>query len=327
MSALTAMFIGPDDADTCDGCEDAVNGNPYTIDTVPEPGSFECMNRCRHMVQLDESASDEEAPYVWHGRIGFTTDDSRMQHVRSKSTTRDEDGEQDEEEIGDDRATPKYYGDVEPDEDEASPDTGNVLGLDDESPDEDTPGYHAIDDRQYTTLDDTPGYTPAQDQQSNANDANDDEGDFDNPLNSEDFLDSVSEVLFGQIADLISVDKLAAEEADALAGYLFDAGLDVNDVLAITSYDAADQAAIRAAYAEISGDKIDEDFIHQQLINGNTDMLIALRATDPDTTGAIMAAMGRNGFDNADAESAFALGDVMGIKPKLNDEDGRWYVV
>ena len=68
---FAAVFAGPDDSETCDGCDEAVNGNPYTVDTVPDPGSFECMNRCRHFVQLSEDAPDDLAPYEWHGMLGF----------------------------------------------------------------------------------------------------------------------------------------------------------------------------------------------------------------------------------------------------------------
>lgn len=67
----TALFVGPDDSETCDGCDEAVNGNPYTIDDVPQPGEFECMSRCRHMVQLQGDAPADLAPFEWHGSIGF----------------------------------------------------------------------------------------------------------------------------------------------------------------------------------------------------------------------------------------------------------------
>ena len=65
------FFVGPDDSSTCEGCEDAVNGNPYTIDDAPEPGDFECGSRCRHLLQLDGNAPDDLAPYSWSGAIGF----------------------------------------------------------------------------------------------------------------------------------------------------------------------------------------------------------------------------------------------------------------
>ena len=66
-----AVFAGPDDSETCDGCDYAVNNNPYTMSTVPEPGSFECMSRCRHFTQLADNAPDDLAPYQWRGTIGF----------------------------------------------------------------------------------------------------------------------------------------------------------------------------------------------------------------------------------------------------------------
>jgi predicted kinase len=69
--AIMAYFIGPDDSETCDGCSDAVNGNPYTLGDCPEPGEFECMSRCRHMVQLDGDAPDDLAPFTWSANLGF----------------------------------------------------------------------------------------------------------------------------------------------------------------------------------------------------------------------------------------------------------------
>ena len=64
-------FIGPDDSETCDGCSGAVDGNPYTPDDAPEPGDFECMSRCRHMLQADGDLGDDSATYEWSGSIGF----------------------------------------------------------------------------------------------------------------------------------------------------------------------------------------------------------------------------------------------------------------
>jgi len=75
---VTAYFVGPDDASTCDtggpddeGCDGAVNGNPYTLDTVPEPGSFACTSRCRHMVQVHGDAPDGVETMDYTGDIGF----------------------------------------------------------------------------------------------------------------------------------------------------------------------------------------------------------------------------------------------------------------
>lgn len=68
---ILVYFIGPSDEQTCDGCEEAVNGNPYSVDEAPEPGSFECASRCRHLLQLSGDAPDDVAPYVWSGSIGF----------------------------------------------------------------------------------------------------------------------------------------------------------------------------------------------------------------------------------------------------------------
>ncbi len=72
MIATEAYFIGPDDSETCDGCSDAVDNNPYTLEDVPDPGSFECMSRCRHMVQLNGEAPDGTETVDWSSNLGFT---------------------------------------------------------------------------------------------------------------------------------------------------------------------------------------------------------------------------------------------------------------
>jgi acylphosphatase len=75
MAALQALFVGADDSETCAGCEDAMDGNPYDVDDCPEPGSFECMSRCRHMIQLvggDEDDDEAEGPTLRYvGSVGF----------------------------------------------------------------------------------------------------------------------------------------------------------------------------------------------------------------------------------------------------------------
>ncbi|MFH1318807.1 MAG: hypothetical protein ABIH71_07300, partial [Candidatus Omnitrophota bacterium] len=40
-TGLMVNFIGADDSGTCDGCNSAMEGNPYSIDSAPEPGSHE----------------------------------------------------------------------------------------------------------------------------------------------------------------------------------------------------------------------------------------------------------------------------------------------
>ena len=71
MQQPAAYFVGPDDSDTCDGCDEAVTGNPYTIDDVPMPGTFECMSNCRHMVQLDANAPSDIPTVTWSSSLGF----------------------------------------------------------------------------------------------------------------------------------------------------------------------------------------------------------------------------------------------------------------
>lgn len=69
--ATQAFFIGPQDAESCDGCDDAIDNNPYTLEDVPEPGSFECQSRCRHMVQLDGEAPEGVETVDWSSDLGF----------------------------------------------------------------------------------------------------------------------------------------------------------------------------------------------------------------------------------------------------------------
>lgn len=53
-TGLMVNFAGADDDSTCQGCLDAMKGNPYPIDEAPEPGSHECNGRCRHALQVVE---------------------------------------------------------------------------------------------------------------------------------------------------------------------------------------------------------------------------------------------------------------------------------
>ena len=43
---------GAYDDETCEGCRKAFEGNPYPIEKAPQPGSFECGDKCRHALQL-----------------------------------------------------------------------------------------------------------------------------------------------------------------------------------------------------------------------------------------------------------------------------------
>lgn len=57
-TGVMVNFVGPDDGHTCEGCDDAVNGNPYPINEAPIPGEQECLGRCRHALQV--VTDDEE---------------------------------------------------------------------------------------------------------------------------------------------------------------------------------------------------------------------------------------------------------------------------
>jgi hypothetical protein len=51
-TGLEANFAGADDDHTCAGCDEAMAGNPWPVDEVPEPGSHECRGNCRHAIQI-----------------------------------------------------------------------------------------------------------------------------------------------------------------------------------------------------------------------------------------------------------------------------------
>ena len=51
-TGVEANFVGADDSSTCEGCEQAMAGNPWPIDEIPAPGSHECHNNCRHAIQV-----------------------------------------------------------------------------------------------------------------------------------------------------------------------------------------------------------------------------------------------------------------------------------
>lgn len=53
-TGLMVNFVGADDGNTCEGCQEAMAGNPYLIDEAPEPGEHECDGRCRHALQIIE---------------------------------------------------------------------------------------------------------------------------------------------------------------------------------------------------------------------------------------------------------------------------------
>lgn len=53
-TGLMVNFVGADDDATCEGCAEAMAGNPYLIDEAPEPGEHACDGRCRHALQIIE---------------------------------------------------------------------------------------------------------------------------------------------------------------------------------------------------------------------------------------------------------------------------------
>lgn len=59
-SGQEANFIGVEDKENCDGCSEAIAGNPYPVDDCPVPGEQDCMGNCRHAIQL----SGDEEPFT-----------------------------------------------------------------------------------------------------------------------------------------------------------------------------------------------------------------------------------------------------------------------
>lgn len=57
---VEAYFTAFPEADvipeSCEGCIEAVAGNPYTPESCPVPGEFECMYNCRHYVEYRVAA-------------------------------------------------------------------------------------------------------------------------------------------------------------------------------------------------------------------------------------------------------------------------------
>jgi len=49
---IMVNFAGPSDSGTCAGCNAAVEGSPWPIDSVPMPGEQECLGNCRHAIQV-----------------------------------------------------------------------------------------------------------------------------------------------------------------------------------------------------------------------------------------------------------------------------------
>lgn len=61
-TGLMVNFVGEDDGHTCQGCSDALDGNPWSIDDAPQPGEQDCLGNCRHALQIiDQSGTEEES--------------------------------------------------------------------------------------------------------------------------------------------------------------------------------------------------------------------------------------------------------------------------
>lgn len=61
-SGLKANFVGVDDGDNCQGCQSAIDGNPWVAESVPSPGEQDCLGNCRHAIQFvtDEDLTSAE---------------------------------------------------------------------------------------------------------------------------------------------------------------------------------------------------------------------------------------------------------------------------
>lgn len=53
-TGLMVNFAGEEDGDNCEGCQQAIVGNPWLIDEAPLPGEQNCFGRCRHALQIIE---------------------------------------------------------------------------------------------------------------------------------------------------------------------------------------------------------------------------------------------------------------------------------
>ena len=51
-TGVQVNFAGVDDDVNCEGCQNAINGNPWLIDSAPVPGLQECLGNCRHALQV-----------------------------------------------------------------------------------------------------------------------------------------------------------------------------------------------------------------------------------------------------------------------------------
>lgn len=58
---MQANFIGVEDEANCQGCADAIAGNPHSMDAIPVPGEQECLSNCRHAIQIVGDANLEES--------------------------------------------------------------------------------------------------------------------------------------------------------------------------------------------------------------------------------------------------------------------------
>ena len=59
-------FVGPLNEEACEDCQKAVEGNPWPIESAPQPGLMKCGDKCRHVLQvidkIDEIKTDESMP-------------------------------------------------------------------------------------------------------------------------------------------------------------------------------------------------------------------------------------------------------------------------
>jgi hypothetical protein len=92
--SYVALFIGPDDDETCDGCRKAMDGNPHALKGapndltgVPKPGDS-CGSNCRHMLQVmtaEEYAEGVKAArYERFLRTGDPSDVAMYLHEHGK---------------------------------------------------------------------------------------------------------------------------------------------------------------------------------------------------------------------------------------------------
>lgn len=68
-----ANFVGVDDQTNCEGCQSAIDGNPWPANEVPVPGEQNCLGNCRHAIQLagDDDLTESDVQVLKEAEAAF----------------------------------------------------------------------------------------------------------------------------------------------------------------------------------------------------------------------------------------------------------------